>query len=95
MMPDFSALFVTAEGKPLKVGDQTITVVSRALRWTPPWGFGGIVWNRPVAVKVLTSSGVEHTLAIVDETRRRQIMIGIFGLVGAILIALLFSKKPA
>ncbi len=92
-MPNFSSLFVTAEGKPQKVGDQTITVVSQALRWSPPWGFGGVVWNRPVAVRVLTSSGVEHTLPVVDETRRREIIILALGLVGAILIAALFGKK--
>jgi len=94
-MPDFSSLFVTAEGKPLKVGDQTITVVSRALRWSPPWGFGGVVWNRPVAVKVLTANGVEHTLPVVDETRRRQIIIVALGLVGAILISALFGQRRA
>jgi hypothetical protein len=94
-MPIFSSLFVSTEGEPLKVGDQTITVVSRALRWTPPWGFGGVVWNRPVAVKVQTASGVEHILPVEDETRRRQIIIIALGLVGAILIAAIFGRKGA
>ncbi len=92
-MPDVSSLFLTQEGSPLQVGDQTITVVSRALRWTWPTGFGGIVWNRPVAVKIRTASGVEHVLPVVDETRRKQIMVFIFGLVGAILISMLFRPR--
>lgn len=92
-MPDFSSLFVTQEGKPLKVGDQTITVISRALRVLPPWGFGGVVWNRPLAVKIETASGVEHILPVVDETRRRQVMILVFGLVAALLIALIFGPR--
>jgi hypothetical protein len=92
-MPDFSSLFVTHEGEPIKVGDQTLTVISRALRAMPPMGFGGVVWNRPVAVKVVTAAGVEHTLPVVDETRRRQVMIMMFGLVAAILIALVFGPR--
>ncbi len=92
-MPDISSLFLTQEGPPLQVGDQTVTVVSRALRWTWPMGFGGIVWNRPVAVKIRAASGVEHVLPVVDETRRRQIMIFILGLIGAILISMLFRPR--
>jgi hypothetical protein len=92
-MPDVSSLFLTQEGSPLQIGDQTITVVSRALRWTWPMGFGGIVWNRPVAVKIKTASGVEHVLPIADETRRRQIMIFFIGLVCAILISMLFRPR--
>jgi hypothetical protein len=56
-------------------------------------GFGGVVWNRPVAVKVVTAAGVEYTLPVVDETRRRQIMIMTFGLVAAIPIALVFGLR--
>ncbi len=92
-MPDNSSLFLTQEGSPLQVGDQTVTVVSRALRLTWPMGFGGIVWNRPVAVKIRTASGVEHVLPVVDETRRRQIAIFVLGLVGAILISMLFRPR--
>jgi len=90
-MPDFSSLFVTREAEPVKVGDQTITVISRALRATPPMGFGGFVWNRPVAVKVETAAGVEHILPVVDQTRRSQAMIMLFGLVAALLIALVLG----
>jgi hypothetical protein len=91
-MPDFSSLFVTREGEPIHVGDQTITVVSRALRAMPPFGFGGLVWNRPVAVKVETG-GVEHILPVVDQTRRQQIFILAFGMAIALLVAMLFSPR--
>ena len=93
-MPDFSSLFITQEGKPLQVGSQTITVISRALRILPHWGFGGVVWNRPVSVKIQTASGVEHILPVVDETRLQQLIILAFGLAGAILISLFF-RPPA
>ena len=92
-MPDFSTLFVTREGEPLRVGDQTLTVISRALRAMPPMGFGGLVWNRPVAVKVVTAAGVEHILPVVDETRRRQITILVLGLVAAVLISIVFGPR--
>jgi len=92
-MADFSSLFVSREGAPLKVGDQTIIVVSRALRLFPPMGFVGAVWNRPVAVKVLTPEGVEHVLPIVDETRRRQAIIALFGLAAAMILLLVSGPR--
>ena len=94
-MPDFSSLFVTRAGEPVKVGNQTITVTSRALRAMPPMGFGGLVWNRPVAVKVETAEGAVHVLPVVDATRRSQAMVMLFGLVAALLMVLIFaSRRP-
>ncbi len=90
-MPKFSSLFQTQEGKPIQVGGQTITVISKSLRWLPPVGFGGVVWNRPVAVRV-QSGTVEHILPIVDVTRRRQIAIWLLGLVGIIVLAVMFKR---
>jgi hypothetical protein len=90
-MPKFSNLFLTQEGKPIQVGGQTITVISRSLRWLPPVGFGGIVWNRPVAVRV-RSGTVEHLLPIVDVTRRRQVAILALGIVGIVVLAMLTGR---
>ncbi len=90
-MPKFSNLFLTQEGKPVQVGGQTITVISKSLRWLPPVGFGGVVWNRPVAVRVQTGT-VEHILPIVDGTRRRQIAIWLLGVVGIIVFSILLKR---
>ena len=90
-MPIFSNLFQTQEGKPVYVGGQTITVISKSLRWLPPVGFGGVVWNRPVAVRVQMGT-VEHILPIVDVTRRREVAIVLLGLVGMVILSIMLKR---
>ena len=65
----------TVPGNPVTAGDVTVTPQSQALivRW--PWG--GLVWNRPVAVLVKQGEQTER-VPIVDVTRILQ--LGLLGL---------------
>lgn len=92
-MPDLSSLFETHEGKPITVGDQKVTVISRALRLQIPDMPIGLVWNRPFAVRVQTEGASEVTLPVVDETRRYQIMLLVLGIAGSILLSMLLNRR--
>jgi hypothetical protein len=92
-MPDLSSLFETHEGKPITVGDQKVTVISRALRLQIPEMPIGFIWNRPIAVRVQTGGMSEVTLPVVDETRRYQIMLVILGIVGSIILSMLLNRR--
>lgn len=94
-MPKLARFFVTEESKPILVGGQKVSMISRSLRLTLPQGIiGGLIWNRPVAVRVQSGS-VEHILPVIDETRRRQIAIFIAGLVVVLVISLVAGRKHA
>jgi hypothetical protein len=73
------------EGQPIKVGETLITPISQNLRLTFPNFSGGVIWNRPVAVRVQTADGGEQQIPVQDVTRLA--IIGIFGF--SLLIALL------
>ena len=92
-MPDFSSLFETNEGKPITVGKQKITVISKALRLQIPDLAIGFVWNRPSAVRVQTEGAGEVTLPVVDETRRYQILLLGLGIAGSILLSALLQRR--
>ena len=92
-MPDSSSLFELHEGKPIMVGEQKITVVSKTLRFQIPGILAGLVWNRPAAVKVQTEGAGEVTLPVVDETRRMQILLLGLGIAGSILISTLLRRR--
>jgi hypothetical protein len=92
-MPDLSSLFETHEGKPITVGEQKITVISRALRLQIPNLPVGLVWNRPSAVRVQTAGAGEVTLPVVDETRRYQILLLALGIAGSLLLSALLRRR--
>jgi hypothetical protein len=92
-MPDLSSFFETHEGKPITVGDQKVTVISKALRLQVPNMPIGIVWNRPAAVRVQTEGAGEITLPVVDETRRYQIMLLALGIAGSLVLSMLLNRR--
>jgi hypothetical protein len=75
----------TASGKPVTVGDVTLTPQSQAL--TVHWPSGGLVWNRPVAVLVERDEGTEH-IPIVDITRVVQLGLLSFSLAFGMVVLL-------
>ncbi len=85
--------FQYQEGKPIKVGSQTLTVISKALVIPFPGVESGLVWNRGAAVRVATAGAGEVELPIIDHTRRWEVFFVVMALVG-ILSAILFSKRP-
>jgi len=62
-------------GDPVKAGDVTVTPQSEAICLR--WPYGGLVWNRPVAVLVEQGTHTEH-IPILDVTRVAQ--LGLLGL---------------
>lgn len=92
-MKSMSSLFTWSEGKPLRVGGQTITVISRALQLRLPGLPVGLVWSRPAQVRVATDGAGEVTLPVVDETRRLQILLLAAGIAGSILLSALLRRR--
>ena len=92
-MPDISSLFEFHEARPVLVGDQIVTVISKTLRLQVPGMPIGLVWNRPSAVRVQTAGSGEVTLPVVDETRRLQILLLGLGIAGSIVISTLFRRR--
>lgn len=87
-MPPFS--LETHEGKPIQVGQNLITPISQTFQLTIPGFTGGLIWNRPVAVRVKTTDGQEQNLPVQDVTR--LVLLGILGF--SLLVALLsISRK--
>ena len=74
----------TRSGDPVKAGDFTVTPQSEAICLR--WPYGGLVWNRPVAVLVEKGTQTER-IPIVDVTRTAQ--LGLLGL-SAILSIITF-----
>ena len=65
----------TCSGDPVKAGDIIVTPQSEAISLR--WPYGGLVWNRPVAVLV-EKGGQTERIPIVDVTRAVQ--LGLLGL---------------
>lgn len=78
------------EGKPIKVGENLITPISQSFQLTIPGFTGGLIWNRPVAVRVQATNGQEQVIPVQDVTR--LVLLGILGF--TLLVALLsLSRK--
>lgn len=77
-------------GQAVRIGDRTLTPQSQALTLGGP--FGGLVWNRPVAVLVEGPDGAARRIPIVDVTRAGQLAMLGLGL-ACFLIGLVFSKE--
>jgi hypothetical protein len=64
--------FINHPGKPIRIGEATLTPQSQAvvLRWPN----GGFIWNRPVAVTV-EQGGEVRSVPILDITRLIQVSL--------------------
>lgn len=83
----------TMSGHPVTVGDIRVTPQSQALTVRGP--FGGLVWNRPVAVLVERGQWTER-IPVVDITRIVQLGLLGFSLVFSIVVlAKLAQRKEA
>jgi hypothetical protein len=81
----------TVSGSSVTVGDVRLTPQSQAL--TIRWPYGGLVWNRPVAILVERGQQVER-VPIVDVTRILQLVMLSLGVtLGMITFALTIRHR--
>lgn len=83
----------TKTGEPIFAGDFEITPLSRVLKIQLPGRPTGLIWNRPKAVIIRTTDGQEKILPVDDVTRRTMWAMLAGGLVGAILIGLMYRNR--
>ena len=78
-------------GKPVEIGEHTITPFAQSVQVALPGVTGVMIWNRPVYVLVQRGNGQETVLPVFDVTRQ-----AIFGIIGsglsAVLIVWLISR---
>ncbi len=92
-MSGLSISIKKSSGRPVPAGNLELTPVSQALVIRAPGQVGGLIWNRPVAVRVQAPGEEAQVLPIYDYTRRAQILILGAGLLGSALIWLIFRKE--
>ena len=65
----------TRAGDPISVGDSKIIPLAKVAQLKIPGWFGGVIWNRPVAVVVQTDDDEEQVVPVRDITRVAQLAI--------------------
>lgn len=83
----------TREGSPIPVGNLRLIPLSHAIRFQLGRLPIGLVWNRPLTVKVCTPDGQTHVLPVQDVTRCTQLALLGVGLIGALLIWLARPRR--
>jgi hypothetical protein len=77
-------------GETRQVGDFEITPMTRVLKVQFPGRHIGLIWNRPKAVSVRMPDGEEKLLPVRDVTRLAIWSMLLGGLLGAIVIGLMY-----
>ncbi len=85
----------TQTGQPYYAGETKITPVSRSVRLQLPFVPGGLIWNRPVAVRVEPPGQPEETLPIQDLTRILQVLILGLGFLGGLFSLIAWSIRKS
>lgn len=80
-------------GEPQKVGDLEITPTTNLLKVQFPGYHAGVIWNRPRAVIVKSPDGEEKILPVRDVTRLVIWSMLAGGVLGAIVIGLMYRNK--
>ena len=88
-LKDFIQL-LTNTGEKITAGRFSLTPQSKALTIRLP--FGGLVWNRPVAVLV-EENGQTRRIPIVNATRLAQVGVFALVLVSVIISAVIAQKR--
>jgi hypothetical protein len=101
-MSGFSISIKKSNGKPIPVGNLELIPVSQALVIRTPGQINGLVWNRPVAIRVQRVQRVQtpdgempatQVVPVYDYTRRAQMLILGVGLLGSALIWLILRNR--
>jgi hypothetical protein len=81
---------VIRKGETRQVGDLEITPMTRVWKIQFPGQQAGVIWNRPQAVSVRMPDGEERLLPVRDVTRFAIWSMLLGGLLGAIMIGLMY-----
>jgi hypothetical protein len=81
------------EGEAIQQGNLQIVPVSTAWKLTIPGQQGGLIWNRPTAVKVIHPDGQNELIPVVDVTRQAILFFAAIGLGFALIASLVQLKK--
>ena len=92
-MPRFSVSIKKYSGSPIQSGTMQLTPVSQAVILRTPGQANGLVWNRPVAIRVQAPGEEMQVVPVYDRTRLAQILILGAGLLGSALIWFIFRKS--
>jgi len=84
---------VTKRSYPFEVGNATVKLLSRSLRFQPASYRWALIWQRPKAVVVRKQNGDQEILPIRNVTRRAQLIIIGLGLLVSLLIWLGLRKR--
>jgi hypothetical protein len=87
--------YETKSGEALPAGERMIIPVTRVMQIRLPGMKGGLIWNRPVGLWVQEPDGSEQFIPVRDVTRQVQVMALGAGLLGSLLVWLVFRRKPA
>ena len=60
----------TKAGEAITIGETKIVPFSKSVRVQIPGRQGGLIWNRPASLLVVSSDGEEQIIPIVDVTRQ-------------------------
>ena len=90
-MPERLLNIENKAGDQIIFGDYRIIPFAQSLHLQfPGWRLGGVIWNRPVSVLVITPDGQEQVLPIQDVTRRVQLSLLGAGIMTVLLIRMIF-----
>ena len=71
--------------EPLRFQTRKIFPVSKSIHLHLPGGFGGLIWNWPDAILVVSDDGKESIIKIDDPTRKAILGITMFCIAGLFL----------
>ena len=80
------------EGEPIRAGSLTITPIAQAFILQIPGLRGGLVFNRPSAVRISQPGAPDRLLPVIDVTRLTIVGIGLLSILAAILARILIEK---
>lgn len=80
------------DGSPIQSGSLTLTPISRALVVQIPGLRGGLVWNRPSAIRVSQPGAPDRLVPVRDVTRLTVLGIAALAVVSAVLARILIRK---
>jgi len=81
----------TLTSPPLTIRDAQVFVLSQVVKLKLPFVNGGLIWNRPVAIRIRTADGREKIAPIADVTR--TVMFTLAGLCFTAMLALMVLRR--